>query len=409
MNQFIINMKNINYINFLLISLLPIGLLVGSLVSNTIVLLIVILFLMEMRNRNNFFFVKDINFYFLLLINFYLILNSILISENDQSLVKAIGFFRFIFLSYAIFYYFKFWKKQILKIWFIIFLVVSVDIIFELFFGFNMLGFESVYEGRIASFTGDEVKIGGFYFGFILLSLNFIYEKKKFLILLAILFFVIALMIGERSNFLKILCMYILFFILFLNSKLLKKLFLSLFFLIIATTVILTVHNLKSKFVHHIFSEELTREFKSNNKINYLEVISKSQYLSHYYIAYKIFKDHKVFGTGFKSFRIESRKKEYQIKDIYGASTHPHQIHFEILSELGIVGYLLIFANLIFVLFSQLKYKKNSLNKSAILFLIASILPILPSGSFFTSYVATIFFINYSFLIRPNLLNNVNK
>ena len=78
-----------------------------------------------------------------------------------------------------------------------------------------MLGFESVYEGRIASFTGDEVKIGGFYFGFILLSLNFIYEKKKYLILLAILFFVIALMIGERSNFLKILCMYILFFILF--------------------------------------------------------------------------------------------------------------------------------------------------------------------------------------------------
>ena len=148
----------------------------------------------------------------------------------------------------------------------------------------------------------------------------------------------------------------------------LKKLFLSLFFLIIATTVILNVPNLKSKFVHHIFSEELTREFKSNNKINYLEVISKSQYLSHYYIAYKIFKDHKVFGTGFKSFRIESRKKEYQIKDIYGASTHPHQIHFEILSELGIVGYLLIFANLIFVLFSQLKYKKNSLNKSAILF-----------------------------------------
>ena len=42
-----------------------------------------------------------------------------------------------------------------------------------------MLGFESVYEGRIASFTGDEVKIGGFYFGFILLSLNFIYEKKN--------------------------------------------------------------------------------------------------------------------------------------------------------------------------------------------------------------------------------------
>ena len=82
----------------------------------------------------------------------------------------------------------------------------------------------------------------------------------------------------------------------------------------------------------------------------------RSQYLSHYYIAYKIFKDHKVFGTGFKSFRIESRK-EYQIKDIYGASTHPHQIHFEILSELGIVGYLLIFIFNICFVFS-IKYKK---------------------------------------------------
>ena len=223
MNQFIINMKNINYINFLLISLLPIGLLVGSLVSNTIVLLIVILFLMEMRNRNNFFFVKDINFYFLLLINFYLILNSILISENDQSLVKAIGFFRFIFLSYAIFYYFKFWKKQILKIWFIIFLVVSVDIIFELFFGFNMLGFESVYEGRIASFTGDEVKIGGFYFGFILLSLNFIYEKKKIFNFISNSFFCYCTNDWRKIKFLEdIVHVYSLFYS-FFKYKIVKK------------------------------------------------------------------------------------------------------------------------------------------------------------------------------------------
>ena len=46
---------------------------------------------------------------------------------------------------------------------------------------------------------------------------------------------------------------------------------------------------------------------------------------------------------------------------------------------------------------------------SGFLFIIASLVPILPSGSFFTSYGATIFFINYSFLIRPNVSNKLKN
>ena len=56
--------------------------------------------------------------------------------------------------------------------------------------------------GRIASFTGDELKIGGFYFGFLFICLAFFFENKKKLFgLLFLIFFIIAILIGERSNF----------------------------------------------------------------------------------------------------------------------------------------------------------------------------------------------------------------
>ena len=56
--------------------------------------------------------------------------------------------------------------------------ITSFDIVFEFFIGFNIFGLKSNYIGRIASFTGDELKIGGFYFGFLFLSLAFFSKKK---------------------------------------------------------------------------------------------------------------------------------------------------------------------------------------------------------------------------------------
>jgi len=117
-----------------------------------------------------------------------------------------------------------------------------------------------------------------------------------------------------------------------------------------------------------------------------------------------IAKNNILFGSGYKTFRFESYKDEYTKDGFFGASTHPHQLHFELLSEIGVIGYLLIISNLVFILFRQTKFKKEFLTKSSILFLIATLVPLLPSGSFFTSYGATIFFINYSFLIK--LKNN---
>ena len=43
---------------------------------------------------------------------------------------------------------------------------------------------------------------------------------------------------------------------------------------------------------------------------------------------------------------------------------------------------------------------KNYLTRSSILFLTATLIPILPSGGFFSGYSAVFFWINYAFLIN---------
>ena len=396
-------------INYFLILILPISLLVGSAISNAIILIIGLLFIFDLYQRKNLVFFHDFNFYFLIIIYIYLILNSVFIAKNEDSIVRAIGFIRFIFLSYAIFFYFSFFKKKIVKFWFIIFLIVSIDILIEYIFGKNILGFTSDYPGRIASFTGDELKIGGFYFGFILIGLTFLSNKdKKLQVFLSLIFFVIALIIGERSNFLKIFIMYSLFFTFFFNISYLKKILILIFLSFLTFVIILKSPVLSSKFYNHIF-DDYYEMFKKGESFDKDKVIRSNQHFAHYYTAILIFNENKIFGSGIKTFRIESFKEKYNsIDKFYGQSTHPHQIHFEFLSELGIVGYILIISNFVYVLRKNIIQKKDFLIKSGILFLIASLIPVLPSGSFFTSYGAAIFWINYSFLIKKNRLETTN-
>ena len=109
MNQ-LIKDKNflLSSLNYFLIAILPITILIGSLVSNITVILISIFFIADLIHRKNNFVLKDINFYFLLLIYFYLVFNSFFISENSQAPLKGLAFLRFILLSYAIFFYSKY-------------------------------------------------------------------------------------------------------------------------------------------------------------------------------------------------------------------------------------------------------------------------------------------------------------
>ena len=56
---------------------------------------------------------------------------------------------------------------------------LSIDIVFEILIGHNMIGLTSYMPGRIASFFGDELVVGSFYHGFVLIFLSYIILQKS--------------------------------------------------------------------------------------------------------------------------------------------------------------------------------------------------------------------------------------
>ena len=91
----------------------------------------------------------------------------------------------------------------------------------------------------------------------------------------------------------------------------------------------------KNRYFHQV-----EKIFTKNGIDSYL---ISSPYGAHYNAAYKIFKEYPIFGVGIKNYRIESGKEKYK-NDKYEwthfrSTTHPHQIHLELLAETGIFGY----------------------------------------------------------------------
>ena len=135
-----------------------------------------------------------------------------------------------------------------------------------------------------------------------------------------------------------------------------------------------------------------------------------SNYGPHYLSSIEIFKKNMLFGTGIKTFRNAckniSLEKYYDNNDIRsksGCSTHPHQYYFEILSALGLVGFILFisfFLYLIYRIINSFFSSKNFILLGAGTFFILQLIPLLPTGSFFTSFGATIFFINVGLIYK---------
>ena len=113
-----------------------------------------------------------------------------------------------------------------------------------------------------------------------------------------------------------------------------------------------------------------------------------------------------MFGVGIKNFRIESANKKYDNlehnKNHLRVSNHPHEIYYEFLSETGLFG---LICFLIFIISSIILSIKNYLKEkniykfSAIIIVTISILPILPTGSFLSTYTSSIFWINYAIMM----------
>ena len=310
----------------------------------------------------------------------------------------------------AIIYFFKqhnYNVRNIFLMWLITMLVVVLDLFIQYFVGSNILGFKSIYPGRLSGFLNEELKIAHLVIGFFIIPISFFLNesKNKYYFLLLILFIIIIVLINERANAIRGLLIFILFFLFidYLSFKL--KFAITTLSVLFFSSLILLNSDIKQRFVTEF--TELNLDNKSLKNI-----VLVSNYGTHYTAAFEVFKKYKFFGSGIKTFRNEC--KQVSIKEYYDknklkfntntdkCSTHPHQYYFEFLSELGIVGTLLFVCYFLYFFYRFIKsyyFTKDLVILSTGLFILTQLIPLLPTGSFFTSYGSTIFWINIGLCI----------
>jgi O-antigen ligase len=412
-NDFIEIFKEGILIQILLFFILifPLILLIGSAIINTSIVLMDIFFLIYVINKKKYQIFKNDIFYFLLTLWFFLILNTFLNNNFNENYSRSFSFIRFILLVF-IFAYFLSYKKQKFKklvfyIWSIIFIIVTIDLIVEYFLGFNTLGFKTPYEGRLVGFMGDQLKVGHWYlcFSLIILANYFKHHKLFYILLLSSIF--ISFVIGERANFIRL---FIAVSFLLIISRLLT--FKTLILLISSVSIFfysVITYDKRQGNVKNRYFDQIYTVLKSNS---IKEINNNNTYTPMYFNAYDLFKKNKLLGVGAGSYPIKSYENYKINKNINGyntlPNTHPHQFHFEILATLGLPGYLFISIFLIYFLSKSLLLyikKKDTLNLTSFLYILVFLIPLLPTGSFFTTYGASMFWLNFSLMNLGNFKN----
>jgi len=410
--------KNIlNSYFLLLFSFIPASIIVGPAVSLINILLIDFSFIFLILYKKDYGFLSNKTVKFIILLCLYLIFNSIISKNFSISVNRNFGFIRFgiLFLAFNYFFYNKSFINRVLIVWITTLSVLSLDTYIESFFGQNILGYGEEYGRRIVSFFKDEPIVGGYINGFYLIIIGYLFyinknisNKHRYIILIFSIFFISAIILtGERSNAIKAVFGFFLFY--FFNDffRLKEKIFSILLLILIFIFLLNTSNFLKLRYGGQ-FIKPMISVFQINNEFNKQNELKDNVYIRLYQSGFEVFKKYPVFGVGNKNYRVEACSNEKNSK--YLCSTHPHQIYFEFLAEHGLVGSMILFLILFNLIFSKIRIiinSNNSLQLGCLIFLITSFIPFLPSGAFFADYNLTIFWVNLSIMYSIGKKTNV--
>ena len=398
---------------FLLLFLfLPVSIVLGSSVSLINIILINLFFLLILIRKKKFDFVNHISVKLVLILYLYLIFNSLISQDYKVGLTRNIGFVRliifFIFVNYFFFYFKN--EKKLLDFWSLILCAIIADVFVEYFFDTNLFGWgasNQIYGNRITSFFVDEPIVGAYLAGFIFLIFGHLLEKenKKILAYIFLLFaFVSVIFTGERSNTIKVFSGIIIYFLLLDFLKIKTKLIIISLFLIIFGVILSQSEYLKTRYIGQFYNVLIGKKNYQN--------LEDNQYIKLYKSGYSVFKNYPFFGVGNKNYRVETCKKRnnYKLTSDYVCLTHPHQVYFELLSEHGIIGSILILGIIFFLMFKILKsilISRNYVQIGAFSFILVNFIPFLPGGSFFGDFNITLFWINFSVMFACSKKTNI--
>lgn len=416
-DQFITKTNNLDKILISLIFLFPflltISIFLADLFASIAALIVIGLYFIS-ENKKIFSEIKRLTFYFFIFY-FFILLSLIFSISFKDSFLPSFFYFRYFLFSIGIYYLFKkysFFKEIIFYSLILTFALVSIDALFQYIFGYNTLGSTRANLDQtpyITGFFGDEKKLGSYFVRLLPLFLSLFYflNLKKFNIYIILIIGFFIFLSSERIAFFLYIIISSFYFII-IKDKLKYLIVTGIFFLVIFS------FNEKLRYKQITYTLKQLGFIETYWNKNYM---GKKRYYSKEHedlalTAFVIAKDNFLNGSGIKTFykicnQYKLKEKESKISYLdflkrnnnLQCSTHPHNIYLQILSEVGVFGFLIIFFIFLKILYQNIKiiFKKNLENIEISYYflnigIIINLFPMIPSGNFFNNWLSLILF-----------------
>ena len=404
--------ENIIYIFSII---LPISLITGSFLSELSVSVIALLFLILSLRQKLFYFYNNIFSKFFLIFFFILVLSSFFSVDYLISIKKTSIYFRYWLFCLAVWYISyskKYFIRNIMYSFTLCYSILIIDGFYQYFFKVNLLGWP-IIGTRVSSLFGDELILGSYlsrilpiFFATVIYSKDLKNNKIYFLLFLIIFICieVLTYLSGERIAFFYINLSAIFLIFTMKNYKIFRTLS-----LVISLILILIISNLSPTVSDRMIGKTINQLGLKDESLRAFS----NEHQNHFKSALKMFNDHKLTGIGPRMFRHSCDEKKYKIT-FESCSSHPHNNYIQILSEMGILGFIFILT--IFFVFSYqilrhlyLKYFRkiyifSDFELALLSAIFISLWPIAPTGDFFNNWLSIIYFLPIGFF-----LNSINQ
>jgi O-antigen ligase len=396
--------KTKNFYFLIIISFVPPLLIAGPFLPDLIVSISSLYFLYLIIKKNLLYYItrKPLLIFFIFCI--YCVLISLFVAQDKLlSFESSLFYFRIGVFSCLIWYLLEQDKKMLNYFYYvlvIIFLALIVDGYIQFFTGTNIVGLSKAGD-RISSFFGDELIMGSYLSRLfpLLFALFIVKEKKKletyFMTLFFLLICSLVLISGERAAF-AFYCLSFLFILIFMKGYAKFRIAVSVGSAIVIIIIISSFDQVKNRMV----SDPTNTITKS---------IFTPAHDSLIRTAYNMFLDKPIFGHGPKMFRVICKDEKYTT-GVSPCMTHPHNFYVQLLAETGIIGFSFLFSAFAYVLYCAYRqFKSIVLRQKRYLTdyqvcLLAGILitvwPLTTNGNFFHNWLMIVYSLPVGFYLH---------